>query len=316
MSELLTVTVAEIREVASGIKSFELRAASGDALPAFEPGAHIDVHLASDLVRQYSLCGDPRWRDRYLLAVKEEPESRGGSRHMHRALRPGDALTIGRPRNNFPLAPGATRHILFAGGIGITPLFSMARHLAADGAGFEMHCFFRSEAHAAFREELEFAVFRYGDSPESVSAYAAEIIAGLTPSEHVYVCGPWPFMNAIAGLAGAHLPAESVHLEHFSADASALGPRGDDTAFTVRLARSGREIAVAADQSIVAALDAAGIAPPTYCREGLCGTCVTEVMAGTPDHRDALLPPEEHQKGDKMLICVSRSLTPLLVLDL
>ena len=316
----LTVRVARVHDEALEIRSFELVRTDGGALPPFEPGSHIDVRIGQDLVRQYSLCSPSGQTASYLIAVKKEPGSRGGSRAMHERIKEGAELGISKPRNNFALVAGASHHLLVAGGIGVTPLISMARHLLAAGASFELQYFSRSIQHTAFHELLsapEFkgkVAFHYALEPESVRAYLRKLLWRRADGSHLYLCGPGPFMNLVETTAAATWPPDAVHLEYFSADpASLAGPR--DT-FKVRLARAGGEYVVSADQSIVQALAANGVTVETSCEQGVCGTCLTGLLEGIPDHRDVFLTDAEKKAGGKIMPCVSRSMSATLVLDL
>lgn len=301
------------------IKVFHLRDAQGLALPAYEAGAYIGVRLGADMVRQYSLCGDPADTATYVIAVKREPESRGGSRAMHDSLRAGDLLRIGCPRNNFALDPAATHSLLLAGGIGVTPLLGMARQLLRRHRPFELHYFSRSERDTAFYRLLQepgFAAgttFHHGLQAQAVAQALRRALAGQGAGTHIYACGPAPFMDA-AVQAAAGTPALPLHLEYFSAAAPDAADAGQ--AFSVRLARSGGTYRVGEGETIVAALAAHGIYIDTSCEEGVCGTCIQDVVEGVPDHRDHVLSEAEKQSCGKIVPCVSRSKTGLLVLDL
>ncbi len=316
----LRVRVQRIAEEARDVKSFELAAAGGGPLPAYTPGSHVDVQVAPGIVRQYSLCGPPGETDRYLIAVKKEPQSRGGSRAMHESLSVGDVVTVSAPRNNFALASAASHHLLLAGGIGITPLLGMARHLAAAGASFELQYFSRSIEHTAFHALLSGAdykgkvAFHYALDPDAVPAYLRKLLWRRPDSAHLYLCGPRPFMDLVETTAAPTWAPEAVHLEYFAADpASLAGPR---QTFKVRLARSGGEYDVAPEQTIVQALGAHGVDVITSCEQGVCGTCLTGLFEGVPDHRDVFLTDEEKSAGDKIMPCVSRAKSGVLVLDL
>jgi vanillate O-demethylase ferredoxin subunit len=316
----IRVRVKAIVEEAIDIKTYEVVAADGSALPPFAPGAHIDVHLGAGLMRQYSLCNDPRESGRYVIAVKKEPQSRGGSRTMSEALKPGDVIEIGAPRNHFALAPDARHSVLLAGGIGITPLLAMARQLAAADASFELHYFTRSPAHTAFRTVLSAAPFagrvhlHFGLEPDQLAILLRQLIGVRSEGAHLYLCGPTPFMEMVRASAAPGWPNEAVHLEYFAADpAAGSGPR---ESFQVKLARSGGLYDVPPDKSIVQVLAENGIMVEVSCEQGVCATCLTRVLEGTPDHRDMILTDEEKQAGDQMTICISRAKSPLLVLDL
>ncbi|OIR07194.1 phthalate dioxygenase reductase [mine drainage metagenome] len=315
----LAVRIARIARETDEIASFELVSADGSALPEFTPGAHIDVHVAG-LIRQYSLCNAPEDSSRYLIAVKREPESRGGSRAMHERLRAGDVLEIGAPRNNFPLDQTTGSKLLLAAGIGVTPLLSMARQLLGRGTAFELHYFTRSAEHTAFRDLLAGPGFKertslhYGLDPEALREYLRGLLAHRSAGAQLYLCGPRPFMDLVVATAAMGWPPEAVHLEYFAA-----APQPDavsERAFTVRLARSGASYVIPEDKTIVAALAAQGVDIPTSCEQGICGTCLTGVIEGIPDHRDAFLSDEEKRAGKQILPCVSRAKSPLLVLDL
>lgn len=316
----LTVRVARKTVEADGICSFELVAADGAPMPAFSAGAHIDVHLPGGLTRQYSLCNAPAETHRYLIAVLRDAASRGGSLAMHDRVQEGELLTISAPKNHFPLAPQAASHLLLAGGIGITPLLCMAEHLAATGGAFELHSCTRSKARTAFAERIGNSTFaahvhwHFDDSDAAQQIDLAAVLGTPGAGRHLYVCGPQGFMDAVLRTARAHgWPAEQVHHEYFAAaPVDAQGNRP----FEVRLASSGRLIAVAADQSVVRALADAGVNLPTSCEQGVCGTCLTRVIDGEPEHRDQYLTPEEQAANDQFLPCCSRSKSARLVLDL
>ncbi len=316
----MTVGVRSVVAEAPDIRSFFLEALDGAPLPPFTPGAHIDVHLAPGLTRQYSLCNGPHERGHYQIAVKKETASRGGSRRLHESVQAGDVLEISAPKNNFELDTGASPCLLVAGGIGITPLLAMAKHLAAAGREFELLYFSRSPAQTAFHEALSASAFgrrvtfHYALEPDAVRAYLRRKLWQRDGDTQLYLCGPRPFMDLVEQTAAATWPPSAVHLEYFSADPQAsAGPRAS---FVVRLARSGMACEVAAEQTVVDALAARGISVETSCEQGVCGTCLTGVLAGTPDHRDVFLTDDEKQSGDRFCPCVSRSLSPELVLDL
>ena len=323
---LLTVRLARKRPEAADIMSFELVAVDGGALPAFEAGAHIDVHLpasAGAIVRPYSLCNSPQETHRYLLGVLREPASRGGSVAMHDALVEGQTLQISAPRNHFALAaaaPAAPHSLLLAGGIGITPLLAMAEQLHADGAQFELHYAARNAARAAFLPRLLAAPWLGqvrlhlddGDADQRLDLPA--LLAAPAAGAQLYVCGPAGFIDAVLAAArAAGWPEASLHSERFGA---VLVQHDSDAAFEVQLGRDGRVVPVSPGQTVVQALALAGVVLPTSCEQGVCGTCLTRVLAGQPDHRDHYLTPEEQAAGDQFLPCCSRSCSPLLVLDL
>ena len=316
----LQVRVRAIRWQAEGIHAFELVDPEGHELPGFEPGAHVDVHLPGGAVRSYSLAGDPAERRHWTLGVLREAQGRGGSQAMHERVRVGETLTLGSPRNAFPLAADAAHSILLAGGIGITPLKSMAHALAAVGRSFELHYCARSHRNAAFLDELRALVpegrlhlhFDGGDPARGLDITG--LLAAPAPGCHVYFCGPGGFMKACAA-AASHWPAGAVHSEHFKAPEREVRPAGAvDGGFEVKLARSGITVQVKPEQSIVRAMELAGQRVPTSCLSGLCGACKVSVLEGEVDHQDFILSDEE--KRTCMTVCVSRAKSACLVLDL
>ena len=317
--QTLQVRVARREAEAEGIARFELVSADGAPLPAFTAGSHVDVLLGEGLTRQYSLCGHPADRSRYQLGVLLDPASRGGSRAMH-ALAEGATLAISAPRNHFELAADARHHLLLAGGIGVTPLLCMAEQLAADGADFTLHDCTRSLARTAFRGRLANAAWagrvslHHDDGDASQSFDMKGVLATPEPGTHLYVCGPRGFMDAVLATARAQgWPEDRIHYEFFGATVVTTDADAD---FDVKLARSGRVIPVRREQTVAQALAAAGVDLPVSCEQGVCGTCLTRVIDGTPDHRDMYMTPAEQAKNDCFTPCCSRSLSPLLVIDL
>ena len=313
---LQRVRVVDIRRETADIVSLELVSADGAPLADYTPGAHIDVYVAPGLIRQYSLY-EPPCSSSYFIAVKREAQSRGGSAGIHAGVKPGDVLTISIPRNNFTLAANASHSILLAGGIGVTPIASMAGHLRNIGASYAIHYFARSAKDAALLARLE---RDHGErlhphylDPAEVAALLREIIPTYQAGLHVYLCGPTAFMN-LAQKTMRNWPAEFVHIEHFVNELPSNGPMAG--AFTVELARSGQRFVVGANESIVEVLARNSVDVPTSCEQGVCGTCITKVLEGRPDHRDVYMTDEEHAAGDQITPCVSRCLDGKLVLDL
>lgn len=313
---LLKLQVARREQHTTQIVVLDLQACDGAPLPPFQAGAHVDLHLADGLVRQYSLCGDPADRSRYRVGVLLDPDTRGGSQAVHDTLLPGATIGVGAPRNLFPLAGDALHSVLVGGGIGITPMIAMAHALHAAGRSFELHYCTRARAHAAFVEELSAAPFGervrlYHDDGDTRFAPSTALPAPA-PGTHLYVCGPNGFMDWVIGAATAagHAP-DHVHREYFSVEVDTTGG-----AFEVELAQSGQVVQVAQGQTIVAALQTIGVRIQVSCEEGVCGTCLTTVLAGVPDHRDVYLTDEEKADNDQILLCCSRARSPRLVLDL
>jgi vanillate O-demethylase ferredoxin subunit len=301
------------------VKAFELVAAEGEELPTFSPGAHIDVHIADGLTRQYSICNGPGEQGFYLIGVKRELESRGGSAAMHEAIGEGSTLRLGGPRNNFPLVEEAPLSLLLAGGIGVTPLVSMARHLAARSRSFALHHFVRDSQQTAFRELLAHeglaahATYHYGLVPPGLDATLEDILAAPLPGANLYLCGPKPFMNLVQAVArGLGWADGAIHLEYFAADT----PYRTGDGFEVVCAKSRRAMTVPEDKTIIEVLRANGIEIETSCEQGVCGTCLTKLLQGEPDHRDLFLQPDEQEAGTVIMPCVSRARSPRLVLDL
>lgn len=315
---LLDLVIVRREEQAAGIVVLDLADPDGGALPPFEPGAHVDVQVSPGLVRQYSLCGDPADTGIYRLGILLDPASRGGSTAIHANFQAGTPVRIGPPRNLFPLAPDARRTILIGGGIGITPMIAMAHHLHRNGADFALHYCARAREKTAFLKELGEAGFHgrvhlhFDDGTEAQYFNAARDLPSPDDGVHLYVCGPDGFMAAVIAEAErrGYAPAQ-IHREYFKVEADRSGD-----AFEVVLARSGRRLKIGQDSTIAAALAEAGMKIETSCEEGICGTCLCNVISGVPDHRDVYLTDEEKAANDQMLICCSRSKTPELVLDL
>jgi len=317
--ESLAVKVVRKAREAEGITSFELARADGAPLPPFSAGSHIDVQVPGGLTRQYSLCNDSGEQHRYRIAVLRDPASRGGSVAMHDAVHEGDVIHISEPRNHFPLHH-ARRSLLFAGGIGVTPLLCMAQRLAAIDADFTLHYCTRSPERTAFRDEIAaspFAArvqFHYDSGPPSQKLNVQKLLAQPDPGTSLYVCGPTGFIGHVVETAKAHgWSGEQIQLEYFGA---APQDTSGDTAFEVKIASTGKTYPVAANQSVVQALQAQGVDILTSCEQGVCGTCITRVLEGEPDHRDLYFTDEEKARNDQFTPCCSRARGKTLVLDL
>lgn len=315
--QLLKVRVRKRDLQGDGVVVIELAAADEAALPPFEAGAHVDAHLETGLVRQYSLCGDPAESRSYRLGVLKDPASRGGSVKVHERWKEGTEVIIGAPRNLFPLAHGAQRTILMGGGIGITPMIAMAYSLHARGEPFELHYCGRARSRCAFVDELESAafadqVFTHFDD-EVDSALDIDAVLGVgSPGLHLYTCGPSGFMQWVIDAASRLGYAESnVHFEYFQVEVD-----GSGTSFEVVAAASGKTVRVEEGQTIVEALGSIGIKIDVSCEQGVCGTCMCGVLEGEPDHRDVYFTDEEKQANDQILLCCSRARSKKLVLDI
>ncbi len=318
-SRTLQVQLQAIVLEAEGIASFEFRHPRGEELPAFTGGAHIDVHIEPGLVRQYSLCNDPRERYRYVVAVQREEAGRGGSRALHDKVRVGDILTISAPHNFFPLAASAHRHLLIAGGIGITPMMAMIAELEARGADYHLRYCTRSPEKTAFLQRLaplisagKVELHHDGGDPARGLDLAATLKQVETDT-HLYYCGPPGFMQA-ATAAAAHWQAETVHFEHFSAPIERTARVEGNEPFKIKLLHSKLELEVPADKTIVDVLREHDVFIETSCEEGFCGTCLTRYVQGEPEHRDTVL--SEEDRKEFVLVCCARSKSSELVLDL
>ncbi|HEX7887805.1 MAG TPA: PDR/VanB family oxidoreductase [Ramlibacter sp.] len=315
----IAVKVLGKKQEALDIASFELVKPDGSALPAFSAGSHIDVQVPGGPTRQYSLCNDAAENHRYRIAVLRDAASRGGSTGMHDTVREGDTLLVSEPRNHFPLVH-ADRHLLFAGGIGVTPLLAMAQRLSTIGAEFTLHYCTRSRERTAFRDEIAASAyaqrvkFHFDDGPPSQKLHLERALGAPEAGTHVYICGPTGFIAFVLKTAeGLGWSKEQIHLEYFGAEPQ---DTHGDRAFQVKIASSGEVYDVPADLSVVHALQAHGIEIMTSCEQGVCGTCITRVLQGECDHRDLYFTDAEKAKQDQFTPCCSRARSPLLVLDL
>jgi ferredoxin-NADP reductase len=310
----IVCTVAARAQITDDIVSLHL-AIPPERAVEFDAGAHIDVHTPSGAIRQYSLVNAPGERREFIIGVKKEPQSRGGSRSIHDMLQIGERVSVSEPRNNFALSDthGA---LLIAGGIGITPIVAMAQALAAQARPFALHYFARSTAHVAFRERLDALTgvrLQLGLDAHLTRSAVGHIVAGLPADSDLYVCGPRPLIDCVRVWAkDLGIDPRRVHAELFAHDVDT----SDDKAFRVRLHSSGAELEVPAGVSLAAALNARGYTIDTSCEQGVCGTCRIGVLDGLPEHRDVYLSEADKATGHCMMPCVSRSRSALLVLDL
>lgn len=314
---MIEVIVTRREDQAPAVSVFELRRPDGSPLPPFTAGAHVDVEIADGLVRQYSLCGNPADTDRYRLGILREQESRGGSAGIHRDFAEGTRLRISEPRNHFPLADDATHSILIGGGIGITPLIAMAWQLQQQGQSFELHYCVRAADQAGFIPELEVAFpeqFHLHVSGDSAAGRldAEALLVGADSGTHLYVCGPAGFMDWVFAAADqVGFPPAHIHREYFSAEVDTSG-----AAFEVFAEASGVTVQVPEGITIAEALREAGIRVDVSCEQGICGTCICDVIEGIPDHKDQFLNDEEREMNDQIAVCCSRALSDRLVLDI
>ncbi len=323
MNTVLQVKVSARTWLADDIAGYELTPLSEDALPAFEAGAHIDVHVPGGPVRQYSLYDLPGENPCYRIGVLRDPQSRGGSVKLLENVQAGDTLTISAPRNHFSLHNGQEdRSILFAGGIGITPILCMAQQLAREHRPFAMHYCGRTLSRMAFIDRLQHAQsgdesqmhVHVDDGAPDQQLDARSAIGSPSSDKHLYVCGPNGFMDHVLQTA-RELGWDEGHL-HREYFAAAPIDSSEDGRFEIEIGSSGQVIEVLADQSAAHALLDAGFNLPLSCEQGVCGTCMTKVLAGAPDHRDLYLTDEERARNDSFMPCCSRARTSRLVLDL
>ena len=315
----ITLRVRRRAEIAVNALLLELESASGEVLPEWPPGAHLDIHLPSGLTRQYSLCGAREDRSTYVVVVLREPHGRGGSEEIYREFGVGTEFISSTPRDHFRLVD-ASEYVLIAGGIGITPIKAMVDELRARGARWRLHYGGRSREHMAFVDEL---VDLSGDNvsivPQDVDGLLAvpAIIGNLSPEAAVYCCGPAPLLDAVLTACAEAGASERLHFERFVPPTDGAGFVTDgDTAFEVELRSSGVTLQVPADKTLLEVVQSVLPDVPFSCTEGYCGSCESVVLDGEPDHRGSLMTPEEHDEERTMLICVGRSKSQRLVLDL
>ncbi|MDZ7886995.1 MAG: PDR/VanB family oxidoreductase [Mycobacterium sp.] len=314
--DVLELVVAQRADLADGVVGLVLEDPAGGPLPEWTAGAHIDLELTDELVRQYSLCSSPDDRHRWRVAVLLERDGRGGSRHVHRSVGQGSRIRVGGPRNHFPLQPAA-RYQFIAGGIGITPIMPMIERAASEGADWHLLYGGRQRSSMAFADVLA----GYGERvtfwpQDELGMLDLDSVLGESRDDTlVYCCGPEGLLGAVEQ-ACAHWPASALHVERFSARPDALAPsEGALDTFEVVCRKSGITVTISNGESILEALRDNGINMLASCMEGICGTCETPVLEGRPDHRDSVLSADEQAENDYMMICVSRSLSPTLVLD-
>lgn len=323
-TNFLKVKVSRKFRAAKDIVCLELRSLDNKDLPDFAPGAHIDVHLPGGFIRQYSIYSDSENSSFYQIAILRETDSRGGSVAVHDKVYMGDTLKISEPRNRFSLV-AADKSIFFAGGIGITPIFCMIKYLQAKKADFELHYSCRTRDKAAFLIELQEYIdqglvhLHFDDEPDTQFDFSQtlnQIENKLT--SHVYACGPSGYIDAVrAASLKAGFVVDNFHFEHFSLDEEDKPVISDeDFAFQVQLSSTGEIFDIPADESITSALDRQGVYIPVSCEEGICGTCLTGVVSGRPDHRDSYLTEAEHEENDQFTPCCSRTFDKLIVIDL
>ena len=298
---------------AHNVVSFRLEPLPGEHFPAFTAGGHIELALADGLARSYSLFNDPAQADVYEIAVQLDAQSRGGSRLIHERWRVGQVVEVSAPRNHFPLHEGAARSVLIGGGIGITPLLSMAARLDALGQPWELHYAARSRDCAPFLERLAprpNVRLTIDDEPQTPRLDLQRVLDAVPADAHVYCCGPERMLDAYRA-HGARL-GDRLHFEYFAASTELARDGG----YCVQLRRSGRQVPVEAGETLLDALLNAGVDVPFACSEGICGSCRIEVIDGVPDHRDHFLTDQEKASNRSIMVCCSGARSPVLTLDL
>jgi len=322
----LNARLHAIQWLADGIRAFELRPLDAQVWPPVTAGAHIDLFLPNGLVRSYSLVNLAGECHRYVIAASLDPASRGGSRYLHEALRVGASISISSPRNSFPLREAANRSVFIAGGIGVTPLWSMVQRLSYIGAPWEFHYSARAKESAAFVDDLVTLAGETGNTlrlnfdngvKEKMLDIQA-IVSSCDADADVYCCGPVPMLRAFEGACG-NRDAARVHREYFAAPQPATSPANcaqTTDAFTVILSRSQKTLKVGPGANILDVVLDAGVEVPYSCMSGVCRACETGVLAGIPEHRDLVLSDAERAAGQTMMICCSRAQSSELTLDL
>ncbi|MDQ9889898.1 PDR/VanB family oxidoreductase [Acinetobacter pittii] len=317
MTTLYDVVVKNRHVEGGNIAVMEFESATSATLPKVEAGAHIDVHLPNGMVRQYSLCQNPNDEGKFRLGILRDPESRGGSISAFDEIKDGMQIQVSEPKNLFPLLK-AKHSVLIGGGIGITPLITMAYQLAHEGASFELHYCGASPENCAFVDEIKngelakYTTFHFKSEGASHRAFFESAIKDIDLESHIYTCGPVGFMDWVINLATTHdFPEQQIHKEYFQVETDTSGD-----SFEVVAERSGKIIMVEAGETILQALAKEGIEIEMSCEQGVCGTCMCDVIEGEPDHRDVYFTDEEKASNEQILVCCSRSKTPRLVLDI
>ena len=315
---LIEVRLTGIEPVARDTNVYTFRRPDGGRLPPYQPGAHIDIHLPNGLIRQFSLLNPDADPESYIVGIKLDAASRGGSRYIFDELHVGHTLKISAPRNNFPLVENAEHVVLFAGGIGITPIWCMAQQLAAQNRSWKLYYSCRSRADMAFLATLEkfgpdFVHLHFDEEADGKFLDHAAAIAAAPPNAHFYCCGPNPMLKAFEA-AVANRPHDHVHVEYFTPKAEAAA--GTLGGFWVELARSGEEYYIPEGKKILEVLYEAGVDVDYSCELGICGECVTRVISGIPEHHDSVLSEEERATNEKVMVCCAGCKSERLVLDM
>lgn len=325
MSSVKNCRIHKVEALTENITNFEIEILDeGFDKPSFdclEPGAHIDVYLDEGVIRQYSLWDWSEDKTKLSIAVKREDEGDGGSKKMHQ-LQEGNLIGVDGPRNNFPLKPNQAHYTLVAGGIGVTPIFSMARELAAKNANFDVHYLVQKEQLAAFSAHFEELKL----SAENGSSYTLHcddkqgmfdfnnMMNSLPTDSIIYTCGPEPMLNVIIDTVDKHAKKHELHFERFTIASEEAAK--ENTAFDVKIDSTGEVYTIGEDETILTVLAANGVNVPSACAAGLCGTCITDVLEGEIDHRDGILSDDEKASNEYMCVCISRAKSGQITLDL
>lgn len=317
MAERYDVMIKKRHVEGGNIAIIEFCSANAQVLPLVEAGAHIDVHLPNGMVRQYSLCQNPAQKDFFRLGILRDPESRGGSQSAFDDLKEGMQIQVSEPKNLFPLV-SAKHTVLIGGGIGITPLITMAYKLKQEGRSFELHYCGASPERCAFVDEIKtgelaaFTKFHFKSEGANHREFFQSAIQHIDSQSHIYTCGPNGFMDWVINLASSqHFPSQQIHKEYFQIEIETGG-----NAFEVVAQQSGKTIVVSEEETILQALAREGIDIEMSCEQGVCGTCMCDVIEGEPDHRDVYFTDEEKASNEQILVCCSRSKSARLVLDI
>lgn len=319
-AEIIPVTIKSMTENGCGNLLLQLIAQQNYSLPKYLAGAHIDVYIPEIGPRQYSLCSEESHGDYYEVCVKLAEKSSGGSHHIHHHFKPGDSLTISAPRNHFPL-PGAKRYLLLAGGIGITPLLAMAEEIATVGGEFELHYYVSNALQAAFLPRLRAAALanrvflHYSEANDSLRKKTPHSLTQADPQTKVIACGPDGFIQRLQDIMHQHnWQPDQLHFERFSNPE--LTNQTGNSEFHIELSSTGQRFLVSPDQTIAEVLLSAKVDIMLSCEQGICGSCITDIVSGIPDHRDCVLTDEEKAGNTQITVCCSRAKSSLLVLDL
>ena len=316
---MIDVIVKNRKEEVKDIISFELVEKDGGKLPPFTAGAHIDIYLKSGLTRQYSICNNPNDANFYKVAILKESASRGGSIEIHDTIKNEDILQISEPRNLFELEPNAKKYLLFAAGIGITPILSMAEYLADKGADFQIHYSAKSKNSASFADQLsssklgDFTKFYFSDENNRLDIQKE--LESIDSDAHIYVCGSNRYIdNILEVYSKLNLPESQIHREFFSSSVEV--DESKDAEFEVELKNSGKIYTIPSDRTIFEVLDENGVEITVSCEQGVCGSCMTKVIDGIPEHRDSFLLDSEKKANNIITPCCSRAKSEKLILDL